>query len=131
MFRVTFHKSYTPSECETLSVLDGFWLWFLSVLIGSFDILSSRLLAAGEAIRAPPCAFSSRRSLKWNLSMEKVRQNPARIVDIIAFDSHVELIQSVFFSPHSTAIINEMKRVQLKIQEEKEKEKKIYAKMFS
>ena len=63
--------------------------------------------------------------------MEKVRQNPARIVDIIAFDSHVELIQSVFFPPHSTAIINEMKRVQLKIQEEKEKEKKIYAKMFS
>lgn len=62
--------------------------------------------------------------------MERVRQNRGRIVDIIAFDSHVELIQRVFFS-HSTAIINEMKRVQLKIQEEKEKEKKIYAKMFS
>lgn len=30
-----------------------------------------------------------------------------------------------------TAIINEMKRVQLKIQEEKEKEKRIYAKMFA
>lgn len=30
-----------------------------------------------------------------------------------------------------TAIGNEMKRVQLKIQEEKEKEKKIYAKMFA
>lgn len=30
-----------------------------------------------------------------------------------------------------TAIINEMKKVQLKIQEEKEKEKKIYAKMFA
>lgn len=62
--------------------------------------------------------------------MERVRQNRGRIVDIIAFDSHVELIQRVFFF-HSTAIINEMKRVQLKIQEEKEKEKKIYAKMFS
>ena len=30
-----------------------------------------------------------------------------------------------------TAITNEMKRVHLKIQEEKEKEKKIYAKMFA
>lgn len=63
--------------------------------------------------------------------MERVRQNRGRIADIIAFDSHVELIQRVFFFFHSTAIINEMKRVQLKIQEEKEKEKKIYAKMFS
>lgn len=34
-------------------------------------------------------------------------------------------------SPEDKAIINEMKRVQLKIQEEKEKEKKIYAKMFA
>lgn len=30
-----------------------------------------------------------------------------------------------------TAITNEMKKVHLKIQEEKEREKKIYAKMFA
>uniref|UniRef100_A0A3P8UZ68 Peptidyl-prolyl cis-trans isomerase D n=1 Tax=Cynoglossus semilaevis TaxID=244447 RepID=A0A3P8UZ68_CYNSE len=35
------------------------------------------------------------------------------------------------FTPEDKAISNEMKRVQLKIQEEKEKEKKIYAKMFA
>lgn len=40
----------------------------------------------------------------------------------------VRLGESVFLL---TAIINEMKRVQLKVQEEKEKEKKIYAKMFA
>ncbi|XP_014837465.1 peptidyl-prolyl cis-trans isomerase D [Poecilia latipinna] len=34
-------------------------------------------------------------------------------------------------APEDKAIINEMKKVQLKIQEEKEKEKKIYAKMFA
>ncbi|TNM98914.1 hypothetical protein fugu_013478 [Takifugu bimaculatus] len=34
-------------------------------------------------------------------------------------------------TPEDKAIVNEMKRVQLKIQEEKEKEKKIYAKMFA
>ncbi|XP_073343414.1 peptidyl-prolyl cis-trans isomerase D [Pagrus major] len=34
-------------------------------------------------------------------------------------------------TPEDKAISNEMKRVQLKIQEEKEKEKKIYAKMFT
>nr|XP_057920276.1 peptidyl-prolyl cis-trans isomerase D [Doryrhamphus excisus] len=34
-------------------------------------------------------------------------------------------------TPEDKAIMNEMKRVQLKVQEEKEKEKKIYAKMFA
>ncbi|XP_068181639.1 peptidyl-prolyl cis-trans isomerase D [Antennarius striatus] len=34
-------------------------------------------------------------------------------------------------APEDKAITNEMKRVQLKVQEEKEKEKKIYAKMFA
>eukprot|EP00064_Thunnus_orientalis_P016473 superscaffoldBa00003278_g16539 len=34
-------------------------------------------------------------------------------------------------APEDKAISNEMKRVQLKVQEEKEKEKKIYAKMFA
>ncbi|XP_047209517.1 peptidyl-prolyl cis-trans isomerase D isoform X1 [Girardinichthys multiradiatus] len=34
-------------------------------------------------------------------------------------------------APEDKAIINEMKKVQIKIQEEKEKEKKIYAKMFA
>ncbi|KAM8848595.1 peptidyl-prolyl cis-trans isomerase D [Synchiropus picturatus] len=34
-------------------------------------------------------------------------------------------------TPEDKAISNEMKRVQLKVQEEKEKEKKIYAKMFA
>lgn len=43
-----------------------------------------------------------------------------------AFDALVILIVSFL-----AAISNEMKRVQLKIQEEKEKEKKIYAKMFA
>lgn len=61
----------------------------------------------------------------WNLSTqgETISSANCRLID-----SLVGLIQSVFLP---TAISNEMKRVQLKIQEEKEKEKKIYAKMFA
>uniref|UniRef100_H3D679 Peptidyl-prolyl cis-trans isomerase D n=1 Tax=Tetraodon nigroviridis TaxID=99883 RepID=H3D679_TETNG len=43
----------------------------------------------------------------------------------------VDLKKAQAISPEDKAIGNEMKRVQLKIQEEKEKEKKIYAKMFA
>lgn len=96
VFRVTFHKSYTPSECKTLSVLDGFWLWFVNWFFWYFK---QPFIGCWRGDKSSPCAFSSRRSLKWNLSMERVRQNRGRIVDIIAFDSHVELIQSgCFFS---------------------------------
>ncbi|PWA18747.1 hypothetical protein CCH79_00005555 [Gambusia affinis] len=41
----------------------------------------------------------------------------------------VDLKKAQGIAPEDKAIINEMKKVQLKIQEEKEKEKKIYAKM--
>ncbi|XP_068571319.1 peptidyl-prolyl cis-trans isomerase D [Cebidichthys violaceus] len=43
----------------------------------------------------------------------------------------VDLKKAQGIAPEDKAINNEMKRVQLKIQEEKEKEKKIYAKMFA
>ncbi|CAN9514602.1 unnamed protein product [Ophioblennius macclurei] len=43
----------------------------------------------------------------------------------------VDLKEAQGITPEDKAISNEMKRVQLKIQEEKEKEKKIYAKMFA
>ncbi|XP_043982518.1 peptidyl-prolyl cis-trans isomerase D isoform X1 [Gambusia affinis] len=43
----------------------------------------------------------------------------------------VDLKKAQGIAPEDKAIINEMKKVQLKIQEEKEKEKKIYAKMFA
>ncbi|XP_058506486.1 peptidyl-prolyl cis-trans isomerase D [Solea solea] len=43
----------------------------------------------------------------------------------------VDLKKAQGIAPEDKAIGNEMKRVQLKVQEEKEKEKKIYAKMFA
>ncbi|XP_059201878.1 peptidyl-prolyl cis-trans isomerase D [Centropristis striata] len=43
----------------------------------------------------------------------------------------IDLKKAQGIAPEDKAIGNEMKRVQLKIQEEKEKEKKIYAKMFA
>ncbi|KAM9356669.1 peptidyl-prolyl cis-trans isomerase D [Symphorus nematophorus] len=43
----------------------------------------------------------------------------------------IDLKKAQEIAPEDKAISNEMKRVQLKIQEEKEKEKKIYAKMFA
>ncbi|XP_076005142.1 peptidyl-prolyl cis-trans isomerase D [Genypterus blacodes] len=43
----------------------------------------------------------------------------------------VDLKKGQGITPEDKAIINEMKRVQMKVQEEKEKEKKIYAKMFA
>lgn len=43
----------------------------------------------------------------------------------------IDLKKAQEITPEDKAISNEMKRVQLKIQEEKEKEKKIYAKMFA
>ncbi|XP_034454897.1 peptidyl-prolyl cis-trans isomerase D [Hippoglossus hippoglossus] len=43
----------------------------------------------------------------------------------------IDLKKAQKIAPEDKAINNELKRVQLKIQEEKEKEKKIYAKMFA
>ncbi|XP_037316956.2 peptidyl-prolyl cis-trans isomerase D [Pungitius pungitius] len=43
----------------------------------------------------------------------------------------IDLKKAQGIAPEDKAISNELKRVQLKIQEEKEKEKKIYAKMFA
>lgn len=43
----------------------------------------------------------------------------------------IDLKKAQGIAPEDKAISNEMKRVQLKIQQEKEKEKKIYAKMFA
>lgn len=43
----------------------------------------------------------------------------------------VDLKKAQGIAPEDKAISNEMKRVQLKVQEEKEREKKIYAKMFA
>ncbi|KAM8910442.1 peptidyl-prolyl cis-trans isomerase D [Spinachia spinachia] len=43
----------------------------------------------------------------------------------------VDLKKAQGIAPEDKAVSNELKRVQLKIQEEKEKEKKIYAKMFA
>lgn len=46
-------------------------------------------------------------------------------------EAMIDLKKAQGIAPEDKAISNEMKRVQLKIQEEKEKEKKIYAKMFA
>lgn len=75
---------------------------FLSSVNWFFWYFKQPFIGCWRGDKSSPCAFSSRRSLKWNLSMERVRQNRGRIVDIIAFDSHVELIQSVFFLPFNS-----------------------------
>ncbi|XP_029297051.1 peptidyl-prolyl cis-trans isomerase D [Cottoperca gobio] len=59
-----------------------------------------------------------RRAQAW----QGLKENPKAMID---------LKKAHGIAPEDKAVGNELKRVQLKIQEEKEKEKKIYAKMFA
>lgn len=97
-------------------------------------------------------AFRSKLPLKWNWQRAERRANCAKVDHMggwkqclnpshsrgktLPFFDLIHLLNLVFDKLSEsdfllTAIINEMKRVQLRIQEEKEKEKKIYAKMFA